>query len=125
MACAYSFTNEQDFLRLDISGEYTVGKEAAEAIEIWSEAADLCRKYSLTRVLAFIDVPGVFPTDAAYEVSSDPEAWGWERRFKAAMVYTHRERYENNFSETVAFNRYINIRGFMDEVDARRWLMDD
>ncbi|MGI9238806.1 MAG: hypothetical protein ACR2QZ_15510 [Woeseiaceae bacterium] len=101
-----------------------MGKEAEEAKQIWSEAADLCRKNNLTRVLAIIDVPGVFPTYAAYEVSSDPESWGWERHVKAAMVYTDKERYENNVSETVAFNRYINIRGFMDESDARRWLAE-
>ena len=125
MACSYDFINEPGLLRLDVSGEYTAGREAEEAIEMWSEAADLCRKHNLTRVLAFIDVAGVFPTEAAYTVSSDPEGWGWERRFKAAMVYTHKERYENNFSETVAFNRYINIKGFMDEADARQWLADD
>ena len=110
MACVYSFTKEKDLIRLDISGEYTVGKEAEEAIEIWSEAADLCRSSNLTRVLAYIDVAGVFPTDAAYEVASDPESWGWERRFKAAMVYTHKERFENNFSETVNTSHRIGFR---------------
>ena len=75
-------------------------------------------------MLAYIEVAGIFPTEAAFEVASDPESWGWERHFKAAMVYTHRERYENNFSETVAFNRYINIKGFMDEDEARQWLTE-
>ena len=124
MACTYTFTVEKEFLRLDISGEYTVGREAEEAKEIWAAAADLCRENSLTRVLSFIDVPGVFPTYAAYEVASDPESWGWERHFKAAMVYSHIERYENNFSETVAVNRYFNIQGFKDEQTAREWLLE-
>ena len=124
MACSCVFSQNQDYLRMDVSGNWTPGKEADEAIKFWAQAADVCRENEQTHVLAVFDIPGSMPTMAAFEVASDPEAFGWDRRVKVALVYTHRERFESNlFSETVAVNRYYQVKAFQDESAARDWLL--
>ncbi len=124
MPCRCVISPDQDHLRMDVSGNWTQGNEADEAIQCWAKAADACREYGLTRVLAVFDVPGTMPASAGFEIASDPAAFGWEYHFKVALVYTHRERYESNlFGEMVALNRYYTVKAFENESSAKAWLL--
>ena len=124
MSVTFKITNHEDFLRLDVSGEYMPGTVAEEAINIWARTADACREHSKSRVLMVNDVPGAMPTIAAFEIASNPSEIGWDPRVKIALVYTHKERFESNiFSETVARNRYLNVKAFQDEPAAISWLL--
>ncbi len=123
MSIQYRIEANQDFLRLDVSGNWTYGREAMEAKEVWREVVDSCGKHGVERILAVFDVPGRLPTLAAYDIASAPESLGFNRHYKVALVYTYQERYESNlFSELVAENRGFNVKAFRDESKAKRWL---
>jgi len=125
MSCTGLISQHNDYLRLDVSGEYTPGAEAEEATRFWAQAAAACREHKLTRVLAVFDVPGTMPTFAAFDVASNPPAISWDHRVKVALVYTHKERFESNlFSETVAVNRGYKVKAFQDEPNAISWLLN-
>lgn len=110
---------------MDVSGSWTPGKEAEEAIQFWAQAADACREHKLMHVLAVFDIPGSLPTMAAYEIASDPESFDWDHRVNVALVYPHRDRFESNlFSETVAVNRYYRVKAFQEESSAVDWLIN-
>lgn len=67
---------------------------------------------------------GELPAMVGYELASNPEQFGWERAFRIAMVFTHKERYESHlFPETVMVNRYYDMKAFMDEDEAITWLL--
>jgi len=124
MSVTFQITIDEDFLRLDVSGEYTPGKVAEEAINIWARTADACREHNKSRVLMVNDVAGEMPTIDAYEIARNPPEIGWDHRVKVALVYKHKERFESNlFTETVAVNRYLNVKAFQDEPNAISWLL--
>jgi hypothetical protein len=125
MSCKVLTSQHNDYLRLDVSGEYTPGAEAEEATRFWAQAAATCREHKLTRVLAVFDVPGKMPTFAAFDVASNPPAINWDYRVKVALVYTHKDRFESNlFSETVAVNRGYQVKAIQDEPNAIAWLLN-
>lgn len=124
MPTVHRIDNKQDFLRLEVSGQWTPGKEAREAMAIFSELAAACRQTGISRVIEVFDIPGRLPTMAAYDIASNPSAFGWDRNWKTALVFTYPERFESNlFTETVAVNRLYNIKAFRDESIAQAWLL--
>lgn len=124
MSIEYRIEAMQGFIRLDVSGTWTYGSEAREAKEVWRQVADACKEHGIERILAVFDIPGRFPTFAAFDIASDPESLGFNRCHKAALVYTYQERFESNlFSELVAVNRGFNVQAFMDESKAKNWLL--
>jgi len=114
-----------DHVRLDVTGEWTPGKEVEEIKNTLGAVADACRENGLERMLAVFDMGGRIPIGVAYEVAKDPSSVGWERHFRGALVHRDEERYESNlFTETVAVNRSFNIKAFNDEGAALKWLLE-
>lgn len=114
-----------DYIRVQLSGELTPGLELQEATSVWSQVADACREKGVTRVLAISDARGHLLTMTAYELADSALTWGWDQRFKLAMVEVHEERRQNSlFAETVAVNRGFRARVFDDEQKARSWLLE-
>jgi len=121
--CAISET--PDYLRVDVSGECLPGREVEDSIGVWKKVAEVCREKGLARILAVCDIPGKLPIFAAFEIAAHPETFGWDHRFKLALVQLHQERLEGSlFSETVAFNRGYKLKVFGDEESAVQWLSD-
>jgi hypothetical protein len=124
MAVQYTINIEKDFLRLDVSGSYTPGNEAAEMRQIWAEVSDACRLHRIRRVLSCSSVVGELPTMVGFELASAPSSFGWERNFRMALVFEDKERYESHlFAETVMVNRYYDMKPFMNEDEAKTWLL--
>jgi hypothetical protein len=124
MAVQYSISNNEEYIRLDASGFYTPGNEAAEARELWSTVAKACKEHKIDRVLALSKMTGQIPTIVRFEIASNPASLNWERSFRIAVVFADRERYESHlFDETVLVNRYYNMKAFMDEEEAKAWLL--
>ncbi|MEQ9562025.1 MAG: hypothetical protein RLN69_05850 [Woeseiaceae bacterium] len=124
MAIQYTIRNEKNYLQLDVSGTYTPGKEAAEMRQMWAEVSDTCRRHQRRRVLAYSAVTGALPTMIGFELASDPSSFGWERNFRMALVFEDKERYESHlFAETVMVNRYYDMKPFMNEDEAKAWLL--
>jgi hypothetical protein len=124
VAIQYTIRNEKDYLHLSVSGSYTPGNEAAEMRQIWTEVSDTCRRQKQRRVLAMSSVFGELPTMVGFELASDPSSFGWERNFRMALVFEDKERYESHlFAETVMVNRYYDMKPFMNEDEAKTWLL--
>jgi len=119
------FEEFSDYLRAEVTGNWSTDKVAKETKEFWIQAANHCNRINKYRVLAVIDVPGTLPVMAAYDIASDPEGLGFTRAVKVAVVYTHEERYESNrFTEDVAVNRGWAVKIFNEEREAKLWLLD-
>ena len=124
MAAQYKISVHDKFVQLEIAGFYTPGNESPEARSVWREVAELCRKNGKRRVLVRSSMTGELPAMVGYEIASSPEKFGWERAFRIAMIFTHRERFESHlFPETVMVNRYYDMKAFMDEDEAMTWLL--
>ena len=124
MAAQYTISTMDKFVQLEIAGFYTPGNEPAEARKLWSEVAAACRTSGKRRVLVRSSMTGELPPMVGYELASKPELFGWERAFRIAMVFAHKERYESHlFPETVFVNRYYDMKAFMDEDEAITWLL--
>ena len=114
-----------DHLRVEVSGEWTPGKEAADAKRIWSQVADVCRTKGITRILSVWKVPGHLPVFAAYDIASSASETGWDWRFKLAEVHLYEERFKDSlFTEIVATNRGYSVKMFDNEQDAKKWLFE-
>lgn len=124
MAVQHTISIHDHFVQMDMAGFYTPGNEAAEARKMWKELADTCRSNGKRRVLVRSSMTGELPAMVSYEIASHPEEFGWERAFRIAMVFEHKERYESHlFPETVMVNRYYDMKAFMDENEAKTWLL--
>jgi len=114
-----------DYIRAQLSGSGTPGKELKEAINIWVQIAEACRANNTDRVLAISDISGPLPTMMAYGLADAPQKWGWDRCVKVAVVSLHKERLNGSlFAETVAFNRGFSGKVFEDEQEAKSWLLE-
>lgn len=125
MSVEYRIEAEREFLRLSVSGEWTQGKEVEETRKVWAELAEACEQQGMSRVMAVYDIPGRFPTMAAYNFASAFDVFGWKPHWKVALVYHYQERFESNlFTENVAVNRGFRVKAFTNESDAETWLTD-
>lgn len=117
-------TTTADYLRVDVSGDWRLGQELADASAVWKQVSEACRNQACTRVLAVWDVAGRLPTVSAYALAAHPESFGWDRSIKAAVVHRHKERLQDSlFAETVGVNRGYDVKVFGDEEKALAWLL--
>ncbi|MCB2204577.1 hypothetical protein KQI65_07500 [bacterium] len=125
MSYSMSTRVEDGYLRVEVSGIRIEGETTSQAIEVWRAVADLCEEADRTRVLCIIDLHGDFPAGSAYQLSSDPAAFGWKRSYRAAIVDLNEESYQQNiFTVTVAANRGYQVKLFREEESALAWLLD-
>ena len=118
------FQTYPDYLRVEVSGGWTPGKEGEDSVRVWGEVAETCKKEGKTRILAIWDVAGRLPPMDGYNLGANPERFGWDRRFKLATVHLHEERFQDGlFVETVALNRGFRVKMFEDEEKAKSWLL--
>ena len=124
MSFQYSILEIQDYLRLEVSGNWTPGKESEEIIRVLAEAADSCREVGATRILAVFDVPGRLQIWDAHKVAITPESFGWDHSFSLALVFLHEERFKSSLhAEMVATSRGFRVKSFRDELSAKSWLL--
>ena len=116
---------EQDHIRVEVSGDRNRGKEVDDAISVWSQVAQICHEKNVYRILAISKLTGRLPILAAFEIAKSPEEFGWSRSFKLAFVDLNEEsRQVNLFAETVAVNRGYWIKVFDNELDAKVWMLE-
>jgi len=121
-----TITEEHDYLRVEITGHRTRGKESEDAIDALSKVAEACLDRGFSRVLIVSNFSGRLPTMSAFNVAENPEKFGWHKKLKMAVVNLSPESKEELlFAETVAVNRgYRFVKIFDDEEVAKRWLLD-
>ena len=124
MSLEISIKEFQDYIRVEVSGARTSGKEKEDAVNLWRRVVDACSESGINRVLVVSSVTGRIPTLEAYEVAGHPEEFGWSRDYKLALVDLDEEsRRDNIFAENVAVNRGFQVKVFDNEQEAEIWLL--
>lgn len=124
MSYNLNFKEKEDHIRVEISGEWTKGKEAEEVISAWSQVVKICHKQNINNILAIGKVTGHLLPMAAYDMAKFPDNHGWSRKFKVAVVPLGASLKSNLFAETVLVNRGFDVKVFDNEQDAKIWLLD-
>jgi len=115
---------QEDYIRVEISGMRTPGNEIEDAIAVWSHVAEVCKKTKKDRILGIHDVTGRLPARAAHAIAYDPARFGWSKRFKLALVEMQEEsRQDVLFVEDVAVSSGYQVRIFDNEPEAEVWLL--
>ncbi len=115
---------KEDHIRVEISGEWTIGNEAKEVISAWSQVVELCHTKNINNILAVGKVIGHLTPMAAYDMANFPDKHGWTRKLRLAVVALGESWRSNLFAETVADNRGYTIKVFDNEQDAKTWLFE-
>ena len=115
---------KKDHLRVEISGEWTVGDESEEVISAWSQVVEICHTKNIKHILAVGKVTGHLTPMAAYDIANSPDKLGWSRKFRLAVVALGESWRSNLFAETVASNRGYDLKVFDNEQDAKIWLFE-
>ncbi len=122
---SYDVTIEEmkDYLRVEVSGDRVPGQEADDGIEVWRHLADVCRETGHDKLLVILHLSGHIPTTASYKIASNPDKFGWEKRFKVAVVDLNQEsRLENYLTGAIAVSQGYDARIFDNELTAEAWL---
>ena len=115
----------KDYIRVDVSGTRTRGKEMEEALELMKRIVEVCRASGIYRVLSVSRVSGQIPTLDAYQIVRMPQKFGWDKNYKLAVVDMNEEsRQVTLFTEDVAVNRGFNSKVFDNEEEAKKWLLN-
>ena len=125
MSYEVNIQEQQDHIRVEVSGERIPGHEEDDAIEVWSCVAKNCEAKKQDRILCIHSVTGRLPATAAHAIGFDPARFGWDRRFQLALVNVNEEsRLDTLFLEDVAVSSGYQMRVFDDEEEARKWLIE-
>ena len=123
-----NLTEEDGFIRFEVSGEYTPGKEMDEVSAVWTRVTRESRERGIDRVLALWHVPAALPTVVGYDIGSRPvDLFGWDPACRLAAVHDdQREEAQElyRFIEDVAHNRGLPFRAFDNEEEALTWLLE-
>lgn len=115
-----------DYVRAEVSGDRRPGHEVADAIHSGRQISAACKGHGVNKLLCIFRMTGRLPATDAHEIYSNPEAFGWTRDIKVALIDENPASQEDSrFSETVAVNRAYDTRVFDDENEALEWLLDN
>ncbi len=115
---------QEDYLRVEISGKRIPGNEEEDAVSVWSHVADVCRDKEKNRILGIYDVTGRLPIRAAHAIAYNPARFGYSKRFKLALVNLREESLQDVlFVEDVAVCSGYRVRVFEVEEEAEAWLL--
>lgn len=115
-----------NYIRAEVSGDRRPGHEVADALHSGRQVSSACKTHGIYNLLVIFKMTGRLPAMYAHEIYSDPEAFGWSRDIKVALIDENPESQEDSlFSHTVAVNRAYNAQVFDDEDEALEWLLDN
>jgi len=115
----------EDYLRVEVSGTRTPGQEVNDAVQTGQQISEAVRRSGVRKVLTIFRMTGRLPATESHEIYSNPQAFGWSREVKVALVDMNPDSKEDSlFSETVAVNRAYDMSVFDKEEDALEWLLD-
>ncbi len=125
MSYTFEIKEVRDYIKVVISGEFVVGAELEDSVEVWGKVFTGCQGKRSKRILAFWNVPGYLPTMAAYNLAESAEELGFDKSFKLAVVHLSEERYQDGLiAETFAVEHGFNVKIFREEEKAKQWLME-
>lgn len=114
----------ENYIRVDVSGSRTRGKEMEEALDLMGQIVEVCRASGIYRVLSVSSVTGQIPALDAYLIVRKPEKFGWDKNYKLAVIdLNEKSRQITLFSEDVSVNRGFKAKVFDNEEEAKTWLL--
>jgi len=114
----------EGYLRVEVSGARTPGQEVNDAIQTGQQISEAVRSSGVRKVLAIFRMTGRLPATESHEIYSNPQAFGWSREVKVALIDMNSDSKDDSlFSETVAVNRAYDMSVFDNEEDALEWLL--
>jgi hypothetical protein len=115
-------TVEKDYLMLIVAGEQSLDANKALVIMI----IESCVEHQLNKVVVdirgFEGQPGVI---SDYELANFSVEKGLSVLKKAALVYRKENHEFTSFFETVAINRGLNVKIFLEPDEAVGWITKD
>lgn len=124
MSYNIKIAEKENYLRVEVSGKRTPGRETQDALEYLSKVMAFSKQKKIFSILIIATLTGDLPLLTAYEVAHKPEeSFGFDRRFRLASVdLNEASRKENRFIETFSGNRGYDIKIFDNEPEALQWL---
>lgn len=123
MPYTITFLEQNDYLRVEVSGDRSTGDPAKSGRSAVDQIVEKCRASDYTHILIISHLVGDYPPFANYQVVSAmaeqaiPEAW------KVAYVNLDPNSHKAvQFSETMASRKGFRARLFDNERDAIDWL---
>jgi hypothetical protein len=119
-----SIQEQEDYIRVEISGKRIPGNEVDDAVSVWSHVAEVCRAKEKNQILGIYNVTGRLPIRAAHTIAYDPARFGYSKHFKLALVNLREESLQDFlFVEDVAVSSGYRVRVFEQEEEAKAWLL--
>lgn len=119
------FEMHSDHLRVVVTGVRRMGDAAFDAAEVGARIVERCNEAEIFRVLVVLNLSGRLSAVDSYEVVVNSARYGWNHKFRLALVDANKESVDGvRFTETVAVNRWYEVRAFTDEDEALAWLLD-
>lgn len=119
------FQVQDDYVRLDVTGERRPGDVAADASAVIKQTVEFCRRAGRYRVLVILHLGGRLSPLDSYEMVEHAKNHGWTHAFRLAFVEERREAFNDvRFTEIVASNRAYAIKAFTNEAEALDWLFE-
>lgn len=113
-------TFEGDYVQIISNGE----KNYEFSKRVWSGAVVACEKHDCYDILGIADTTVPLTAWEGYEHADLFEQLGIDTRYRIAWVEKNAEAYQAvYFVETVLFNRGFPGRVFLDEAEAKEWLL--
>ncbi|QBA64764.1 hypothetical protein [Muriicola soli] len=113
------------YLEVHIKGNIVPGKELKEAMERWSEVAQLCKVKERNLILVFMDLEGRHSTSSKFNLVDTASTYGWQPDYKLSIVVKNEEQYQHlSFTETVMNNLGYEMKLFLSKREAKKWLFD-
>lgn len=118
------FSEEDGILRVDATGDRTKVNTAESGRAAWRAVAKECTARGLTHVLIVSRITGRYRIADVYDVNSAIAEAGIQPGWKIAYVNLDPPSYKpTQFGEMVAVNRFVQVKLFDNERDAREWLL--
>ncbi|MEJ2492401.1 MAG: hypothetical protein P8Y84_12430 [Desulfuromonadales bacterium] len=125
MAYKIYFQEEDDLLRVEISGDREKAKLITNAREAWREIANVNREKKNFKVLIVSRATGKYPIFDALMINQSLAEYGVQRDWKIAFVNLDQASFsEVKVAEMIAVNRGFNLGVFPNEETARKWLLN-
>lgn len=123
MSYQVQFDVIEDYLRVEVSGTRIPGQEVEAGIKLWTNIIGFIQSKGLTKILLVLNLDGPLSTMAAYKLANAPQAKGWPKTIRAAVVDLNQGSLkENQFAGAVAYNQGYQIEIFNSEETAVKWL---
>ena len=115
-------TFEDDYVQAIANGE----KDFEYATKLFTQIVQACEENDCKKVLGLADTTKPLRTMEAYQMAELFRELGLTHEYRIAWVELNADSYDSTyFAETVLVNRGMPVRLFPDEVQAKKWLLDD